>query len=117
MYIFLAELFDSDGCTQDELTQRIYVDKALTTRALTKLEQSGYIRREKDERDARINRIFLEQKALDIEDEFWEILLNWSTVTEQGMTTESRTVLISDLKEMSLKASDYLTHNLGRKPQ
>ncbi len=33
-YIFLAELFDEEGQSQDELTQRVYVDKANTARAL-----------------------------------------------------------------------------------
>lgn len=107
-YIFLAELFDEEGLSQDELTQRVNVDKANTTRALKKLEDMGYVRRVSDENDTRIKRVFLEPLALEIEEEFWHIITRWSEIITQGISQERQGQLIEDLKKMSDNATAYL---------
>ncbi len=107
-YIFLAELFDKDGQSQDELTQRVNVDKANTARALKKLEDQGYVKRISDEKDKRIKRVYLQPSALEIEDEFWKIITGWSGILTQNIPQFRQDQLMKDLKEMTKNASTYL---------
>ena len=107
-YIFLAELFDEEGLSQDELTQRAYVDKANTARALKKLEDVGYVRRVPDRNDKRVKRAYLESSALEIEDEFWYILTQWSDIITKDISEERQKELIKDLKKMVDNAAGYL---------
>jgi DNA-binding MarR family transcriptional regulator len=107
-YIFLAELYDEDGQSQDELTQRVYVDKANTARALNKLEEVGYVQRRSDESDKRIKRAFLQPSAQEIEEEFWRIITRWSEIITQGIPRERQEQLASDLKKMADNANAYL---------
>ena len=107
-YIFLAELFDKEGQSQDELTHRVYVDKANTARALSKLEEVGYVRRIPDENDKRIKRAFLRPSALEIEEEFWQIITRWSEIMTENISQRRQDQLIRDLKRMTENAASYL---------
>ena len=107
-YIFLAELFDEEGQSQDELTQKVYVDKANTARALRKLEAAGYVRRSPDETDKRIKRAFLLPEALEIETEFFQILTQWSRILTRNFSQERKDRLARDLNEMADNAAAYL---------
>ena len=107
-YIFLAELFDQEGQSQDELTQKAYVDKANTARALGKLEQAGYVRRVPDQNDQRVKRSFLQPVALEIQDEFWRIITGWSDILTQNFTEKRKERLMKDLAEMADNAAAYI---------
>jgi DNA-binding MarR family transcriptional regulator len=107
-YIFLAELFDEEGLSQDELTQRVYVDKANTARALKKLEAGGFVRRIPDKNNGRIKRAFLEPLALGIEEEFWKIIMKWSEILTKDIPQERQEQLLKDLKKMTDNAASYL---------
>ncbi len=58
-YLYLFGLYVSNGRRQQELANAIGIDKAAAARALSRLEQSGYIRRERDGRDGRAVRVYL----------------------------------------------------------
>ena len=58
-YMYLFGLYIADGRRQQDLADIIGIDKAAVTRALARLEQSGYIRRVADEEDGRATRVFL----------------------------------------------------------
>jgi DNA-binding MarR family transcriptional regulator len=58
-YIYLFGLYIRDGRKQQELADIIGIDKAAVTRALSRLEASGYIRRKEDKEDRRAMRVYL----------------------------------------------------------
>lgn len=58
-YLYLFSLYIQDGRRQQELADIIGVDKAAATRALARLEQSGYVRRREDPADRRAVRVYL----------------------------------------------------------
>ncbi|MEG0320481.1 MAG: MarR family transcriptional regulator, partial [Niameybacter sp.] len=61
-----------------ELTERISIDKANTTRAIKKLEETGYIEMKVNEQDKRKYHIFLTEKALVAKDEILAISFRWN---------------------------------------
>ena len=58
-YLYLFGLYIRDGRKQQELADIVGVDKAAATRALSRLEHNGYIRRQNDDRDGRAIRVHL----------------------------------------------------------
>jgi DNA-binding MarR family transcriptional regulator len=62
-YIYLFGLYIRDGRKQQELADTIGIDKAAVTRALSRLEESGYIRRKEDKEDRRAMRVYLTAKG------------------------------------------------------
>jgi DNA-binding MarR family transcriptional regulator len=107
-YIFLAELFDKDGRSQDDLTRSTFLNKANTARALKKLEDLGYIRRVSDSNDQRVKHAYLEPAAKQIEEEFWEIILKWSEILSQDLSKQRQEQLSADLEKMADNAVAYL---------
>jgi DNA-binding MarR family transcriptional regulator len=62
-YLYLFGLYVRDGRKQQELADTIGVDKAAATRAISRLEENGYVRRESDENDRRSMRVYLTPKG------------------------------------------------------
>ena len=62
-YLYLFGLYIRDGRKQQELADIIGIDKAAVTRALSRLEQSGYIYRRADDNDRRAIRVYLTPKG------------------------------------------------------
>ena len=62
-YLYLFGLYIADGRKQRELADIIGSDKAAVTRALVRLEQSGYVQRRADPRDGRATRVYLTAKG------------------------------------------------------
>lgn len=107
-YIFLAELFDADGRSQEDLTRSTFLNKANTARALKKLEDLGYIRRVSDSNDQRAKHVYLEPVAREIEDEFWNIILKWSEILSRDLSEKRKEQLLTDLEKMADNAFTYL---------
>ena len=56
---FLMELYLVDGINQEQLSERLRVDKGTTARAVKKLEELGYLQRSRDPEDRRVYRLQL----------------------------------------------------------
>lgn len=63
---YFMTLVNEDGLTQDELTKKVMVDKAATTRAVKSLEEKGFIIRKIDSADKRSKRLYLTSKGKEI---------------------------------------------------
>jgi DNA-binding MarR family transcriptional regulator len=107
-FYFLAELYNEEGLSQDELSRRVGVDKSNTSRALAKLERYGLIRRECDAENHRVKKIYLEAKAHDIKDKFYKIQNQWNNELLNGIAENLKTRLLETLKEMAHNAGAYL---------
>jgi DNA-binding MarR family transcriptional regulator len=104
---FLAALYQEEGISQDELSQRVGVNKSNTSRALLKLEKYGLIRRASSPENHRVKIVYLEQKARDIENEFRKIQCCWNNFLLEGVSEETKTNLLATLKEISANAEAY----------
>lgn len=76
-YQFLVHLYMKDGISHDELTEKMSVDKATTTRSIIKLEESGYVIRKINENDKRKYRIYLTDKAISKKEDILMIASMW----------------------------------------
>jgi DNA-binding MarR family transcriptional regulator len=106
-HVFLTELFHQDGINQQELSEKLQVDKATTTRAVKKLVELGYVKREKDKVDNRAYNIFLTRKAKEIVPEIRKIRRSWNAILSHGFTNEEKKSMLDLLRRMSINAVNH----------
>lgn len=99
--MFLVNLYQNDGINQEELAEILSIDKGTTARAIKKLEEEGFIRREKDEKDKRAYKVYITNKAKDIKDEVYTILREWEEILLCNLSKEEIIVIKSLLKKIS----------------
>ncbi len=100
--MFLQELYKEDGINQEKLSKRLCVDKATTARAIKKLEEKGYVVRQKDELDNRSYKVYISQKSKDTKEEIDKAIEEWENEIFQGITEEEKEMLMSVLKKICL---------------
>lgn len=64
-FIFLTRVCENPGINQIDLSNLLKVDKTTTAKVLQKLIGAGYIRKERDEQDKRMWRLYAQSKGLD----------------------------------------------------
>jgi len=107
-YAFIALLFVRQGLSQDELSRQMRVDKSYTARALAKLEKLGMVERRPDPDEHRIKRVFLGQKARDIETDMFRIVKNWHTALGKGIEPDRMEMIRAGMDQMIANAETYL---------
>ncbi|KAA3644837.1 MAG: MarR family transcriptional regulator [Chloroflexi bacterium] len=103
----LIILWEEDGIAQKELATRAFKDEPTTARIVKKLEVKGIVSREKDEKDQRVQLVYLTPLGKDL---FPKLIPSAITVVEQaqqGFSEEEREelrrmlkVMISNLQKM-----------------
>jgi DNA-binding MarR family transcriptional regulator len=108
-YLFLIEVHIHEGINQRDLTSLMKIDKATTAKALIKLENLGYIDREKDVQDRRYYKIFLTDKGKKFMPILKDKLDNLSSTLIQGMTEEEKSTTSRLLDIMIKNAVNEVT--------
>lgn len=96
----LMTLLHHDGINQQELSEKLHVDKANTTRAVSKLIQQGYVRRERDPQDQRAYRLFVTKKAREDNMKIRQVLDDLTNILADGFTDEERAIAAALLRRM-----------------
>lgn len=105
--MFLLELYYSDGVRQEDLSTLLNIDRANTTRAVTKLEEEGYAVRKLDEEDGRAYRIYLTPKAQAVKGELFALLGDWEDKLMAALTTAEQEVFIELLKKVGQSVCEH----------
>ena len=95
--------YDADGCNQDEFISKMEIDRSNVGRSLKKLQNLGYIKREKHRDDKRAFLVFLTDKGRAAKDKLMEIRKEFGFDTPEFDTlmksTKIRTKVAEDKKE------------------
>lgn len=86
--MFLLDLYVQDGKNQEEISERLKIDKGTTARAIKKLEEQGFISRVKDECDKRANKIYLTDKGKSIREDVYSTLDEWNNKISEILNEE-----------------------------
>ncbi|MGQ9787895.1 MAG: MarR family winged helix-turn-helix transcriptional regulator [Candidatus Hadarchaeaceae archaeon] len=105
----LMRLYRGDGINQDQLAREIRIDKATCTRAIRRLEQTGYVRREADEADRRAYRVYLTEKAKGFRPIIEMTLKDWTEHLLTGFSGEEREMVFRLLERLVANASSKKT--------
>ena len=108
-YLFLLQLYLKDGISHDELTEKVSVDKGTTTRAIKKLEESGYVTLALNQQDKRKYHIYLTPKALESKEEILSISKKWEDQLLGCLSSTEVDNLFALLRKISTNNSSYFS--------
>ncbi|GAA0358928.1 MarR family winged helix-turn-helix transcriptional regulator [Bacillus horti] len=103
-YIFLVNLYERDGVSQEKLSESLYIDKAATARAIQRLEKLEYVSRRRDEKDKRAYVVTLTEKGRDVQNVIKEKLGYWTKTLTCELTDAEHQEMLKNIKRMSLNA-------------
>lgn len=103
-YIFLVNLYENDGVSQEKLSTNLFINKAATARAIARLENLGYVQRTPDPLDGRAYLVTLTAKGLEMRRFTKSKLAHWTQTITKGLTTEEVDDMVQKIKLMSTHA-------------
>ncbi|MFA5448366.1 MAG: MarR family transcriptional regulator [Sphaerochaeta sp.] len=101
----MRSLYMQEDRTQEELSLLLSIDKAAIARAVKSLEKKEYLRRICDSRDKRCNRLFLTDKAKDLQSSIEPIIDVWNQSIEEEIGSTAYNELCLSLYT-ALEATD-----------
>lgn len=102
---FLMMLYKKEGITQEELAENLKIDKATCARAIQKLEEIGYVKRQRNQQDKRCYNIYLTPKAKELKPTAMNILHEWTDLLLTGFSNEEKEHLYTFLERLSKNAT------------
>ncbi len=101
---FLIEIALFPGLTQEDVSERLLMDKTTTARAVKELEKKGYITRKRDPEDKRCRRLWPTEQGKVFAPKVIEARKKAQETLAQGFTEEERERLATWLRRLSENA-------------
>ena len=101
LYMYLIFVYKKPGRTLNEISKALEVDKALTTRAIKRLIEHGYVENIVDEKDNRAFNIYSTEKCDEAMVEMKNLFIEWEKIKLKGFSKEE----IETFKNLFKKAS------------
>lgn len=102
--IYIFQICRHPGISQEQLAQRIAVNKSNITRQLCALEQNGFITRQPSPEDKRILQVFPTEKAQALYPKVVELMRNWNQLLLEDFSEVEREQLLSMMQRVQEKA-------------
>ena len=87
---FLMSVLQFEGIVQEELTNKLCIDRAATARALQAMERQGLVRREEDREDRRKKRVYPTEKARALQPELMGLLERHNEALFAGLSPDEQ---------------------------
>lgn len=110
-HFFLLRINEKPGISMQELAQKGHYDKGTANRAVKKLEEEGYVICELDEKDRRIRRVRVTQKAVPIIEDTNIALKQWCSIMQGSLTEEELERTEKTLEKMAENVYHYMKKN------
>ena len=105
-YKYLIQIYLNEGICQDDIVNRLKVDKYEVAKGIKSLIEKGYIYKEKDNIDKRKHRLYITEKGNNIKDGFIEILRESSEILTKGFTDKEKNIALELLIRMAQNICD-----------
>lgn len=109
---FVLVICRMPGMTQDEISRELCLNKSTVARALTQLEERGYVKREQKPEDKRSVLVFPTDKMIKILPTVKEITYKWNEMLSEDIPSDQLEIFVSVLNKMSEKAKQ-ITQKTG----
>lgn len=106
--LYLASLFHEDGLTQDALAAEHVVDKAAVARTVANMEAKGLVSREANPANRRQKKLYLTDKARDMQPALREAQERWlhvMTEDEDDRLTDELTAFLDRAVQRAIAAN------------
>ena len=94
------------GITQEQLAQRLHVNRSSVTRQLTLLEEGGFILRQRSEKDRRAMHVYPTQRMREALPEVLGTFARWRDALTEGLTQEELCTLETLLDRLAGRAEE-----------
>jgi DNA-binding MarR family transcriptional regulator len=98
--VMLCHLFLQDGLTQSELSEQLSIQGASVTQVLQRMEEAGWVRRERDAEDNRLVRVYLTEQGREKERSITEQFMKLQEAIFAGIAPRERAFLRQLLTQM-----------------
>ena len=95
--MYLREIAAAPGISQEQLAQRISINKSNVARQAAALEEEGYIERRPCGKDKRVLRLYPTDKTLALLPGINQVTDSWEQLLVEGLTPEEQQVLETTL--------------------
>lgn len=93
-YPYLLELDEEEGINLDRISRKLNVDKALSTRAIQKLSDQGYIEKVADQADSRAYLLYLTELGRAQVPGIREKISSWIDEITEGLSDEDKITVV-----------------------
>ena len=107
-YAFVLGICRAPGRSQEELARELCLNKSTVARALTLLEERGYVRRESLPNDKRQFAVHPTDKMLAVLPEIRRASGEWTALLSEGIADEEMAIFNSVLERMEKKAREIV---------
>ncbi len=104
----------TEGLTQEQISRSVCLDKSNTSRALTVLEDGGYIRREVNPENRREVKIFPTEKLQSVIGEVRRVNKLWNEMLGDGISDEELEIFHSVLTRLEARARELVDGGEGQ---
>ena len=105
---YLQEICARPGISQEQLAERICINKSNVARQAAVLEEGGFIARRPCDTDRRIMRLFPTDKTLQLLPEINRIMDSWQEQLTQDLSRDEQALLEIMLLKMRRRATSYM---------
>jgi DNA-binding MarR family transcriptional regulator len=99
-YIYLTRICENPGISLIDLATMLKVDKSSATKAIPKLEEAGYISKQRDDSDKRLWRLYPESKGLKVYEAVIKEENRNISVCFENFSDEEKTIALSIVSRM-----------------
>lgn len=93
------------GISQDEISSKLAIDKAVTAKSIKNLEAKGFVTRELHSANLRIKKVFPTQDGLAMKERIDHIVEIWNREIMRDLTEEELKNVFPALRKMALVAT------------
>lgn len=105
---YIIHVCREPGITQEQLAQKLFVNKSNVARQAALLTEAGFIFRKPGEADKRAVMLYPTQKALEIHPAIMDVLAGWNAFLLEGFNEEERQALSDALARIVKRAADFI---------
>lgn len=107
-HVFVYSICNHPGRSQEQLASDLYLDKSTVARALTHLENDGFVERIPNAEDKRQLLVYPTQKMKDILPAVRRASSDWNALLTEGIDEESLSVFTSVLLRLEENAKQII---------
>ena len=105
---YLLEICDEPGISQDNLAQRICINKSNVARQVSILEENGFVSRQPCTADKRVMKLYPTEKTLEMLPQIQQIMNCWESCLTHDLTQEEMDTLSALLARMKSRAAAWM---------
>lgn len=105
-FAILVSLYEMEGRSQESLASSRGFDKTMIAKSVVRLEEEGFVRRETDQDDKRVKRLYLTEKSRNLRPEMERIGYRLNELLFRDLDADESAVVMKNLRKIALNASE-----------